>query len=116
MAVVSSHILNGADGTHAAGVRVLLSNMISGEILFDEATDEGGRLSRKVDITGNDPVTQYELRFMVGAHWDQRKSDPMPIAREIVFRFVMPVPAARYHMPVILSPNSYACWMSNPEH
>jgi 5-hydroxyisourate hydrolase len=37
----------------------------------------------------------------------------MTIMREIVLRFEMPDPSAQYHMPVILSPNSYSAWWSS---
>jgi 5-hydroxyisourate hydrolase len=36
----------------------------------------------------------------------------MQIVEEIVIRFSMPDPGARYHIPVIMSPNSYSCWWS----
>ncbi|MCR9139961.1 MAG: hydroxyisourate hydrolase [Alphaproteobacteria bacterium] len=114
MALISSHTLNGVDGTHAAGVAVVLKNLVSGEILFETATDKGGRLAESVVIDGNDPAMQYELCFKVGPYWERRGCNPAPIAREVVFRFLMPVSSARYHIPVILSPNSYTCWVSNP--
>ena len=44
MAVVSSHTLNGVDGTHAGGIAVSLRNLNTGETLFDTAMDDGGRL------------------------------------------------------------------------
>ncbi len=115
MAVISSHTLNGMDGTHASGIPVALKNLSSGEILFDSFTDEGGRLSEHVDVTGNDPATEYELCFKTGIFWEDRSCGHIVTARIIAFRFIMPVSAARYHIPVVLSPNSFSCWMSVPE-
>ena len=46
MAVVSSHTLNGVDGTHAGGIAVSLRNLSSGEMLFDTAMDRTYGLRR----------------------------------------------------------------------
>lgn len=115
MAVVSSHALNGTNGTHASGIQVVLKNLASGNILFDSFTDEGGRLSEQVDITGNNPATEYELCFRTGDFWEGRGSGSIVTAKSIAFTFVMPNSEARYHIPMILSPNSCSCWMSVPE-
>ena len=48
MAVVSSHTLNGVDGTHAGGIAVSLRNLNTGETLFDTAMDDGGRLVQDI--------------------------------------------------------------------
>jgi 5-hydroxyisourate hydrolase-like protein (transthyretin family) len=117
MAVISSHTLNGADGTHAGGIRVRLTSLASGETLFDTEMDAGGRLSRNVDLTGTDPASRYELTFETGPYWRARGA-PSAGARtidEIVLRFCMPDPDARYHMPLIISPHSYSTWASTPE-
>ena len=114
MAVVSSHTLNGVDGTHAGGIAVSLRNLSSGEMLFDTAMDDGGRLVQ--DIAGNviDPAAKYELVFATGAYWQARDiaRSGAQIMDEVVVRFVMTDGAARYHIPVILSPNSYSIWWS----
>jgi 5-hydroxyisourate hydrolase len=34
------------------------------------------------------------------------------ILDEIVVRFTTPDPDSRYHIPVIMAPNSYSCWWS----
>jgi len=39
--------------------------------------------------------------------------DSVQILEEIVIRFTMLDPEARYHIPVIMSPNSYSCWWSS---
>ena len=40
MAWVTSHTLNGVDGSHAGGIAVRLVNLATGETLFDAAMDE----------------------------------------------------------------------------
>ena len=114
MAVVSSHTLNGSDGTHAVGIAVSLRNLITGEMLFDNAMDDGGRLVQDIAENRIDPAAKYELVFATGAYW-QAQNLPRPSAQiieEIVVRFTMADVTARYHIPVILSPNSYSIWWS----
>lgn len=115
MAVVSTHTLNGADGTHAGGIRVRLVNLSTGIGLFESETDTGGRLQETVDLTGADPADRYELVFDTGHYWTTQGVAHSRQIDEIVLRFAMPDPAARYHMPIILSPNSYSTWASVPE-
>lgn len=114
MAVVSSHTLNGVDGTHAGGIAVSLRNLSSGETLFDTAMDAGGRLQQDISAARVDPAAKYELVFATGAYWHSRNitGDGAQIMDEVVVRFAMPDAAARYHIPVILSPNSYSIWWS----
>ncbi|MGI9391338.1 MAG: hydroxyisourate hydrolase [Boseongicola sp.] len=115
MAIVSSHTLNGADGTHAGGIPVKLVNLNTGQKLFDGQMDDAGRLSEIVDLTGADPEDSYELVFAAGQYWKALNVTYSPRINEIVLRFTMPDPGARYHMPIILSPNSYSTWASIPE-
>lgn len=114
-AVVSSHMLDGRDGTHAGGIPVRLVNLTTGAEVFAAQTDAGGRLSRSVDLAGADPADRYEMTFLTGPYWRARGVAHDRVIDEIVLRFSMPDPAARYHMPLILSPNGYSCWASIPE-
>ncbi|WP_282606212.1 hydroxyisourate hydrolase [Pelagibius sp. Alg239-R121] len=116
MARVSSHVLNGMDGTHADGIAVTLSRIDTREStrIFAVDTDEGGRVSVEVDLTGIDADAIYEIVFTTGHYWDKRnlQFDAKGITREVVLRFRMPDRHKTYHMPVILSPNSYSTWFS----
>lgn len=117
MATVSSHTLNGTDGSHAGGIAVRLINLATGAVLFDTEMDAGGRLSEDVDLTGANPADRYEITFAAGAYWAARSlpRDGAQTMEEIVIRFAMPDPKARYHIPLILSPNAYSTWWSTPE-
>lgn len=117
MATISSHTLNGADGSHAGDITVSLTNRTNGDVLFDSAMDSGGRLSQDIDPGIIDADATYELVFRTGDYW-ATQCYPGPGERtieEVVIRFSMPDPNARYHMPVILSPNSFSVWWSQPE-
>lgn len=115
MAVVSSHTLNASDGSHAGGIAVRLVNLSTGAEMFSAATDDGGRLAQTVDLAGAGPADIYELTFAVGAFWAARGHEGPRVVQEVVLRFAMPDPAARYHTPVILSPFGYSTWASLPE-
>ena len=43
MATLTSHTLNGSDGTHAGGIPVTLTNLNSGAVVLTTAMDGGGR-------------------------------------------------------------------------
>ncbi len=115
MAVVSSHTLNGADGTHAGGIAVRLVNLSMGAELFSTTMDEGGRLAHTVDLAETDPGDFYELTFATGPYWAALGHEGPHVIQEIVLRFAMPDPSARYHSPIILSPFGYSTWASLPE-
>jgi 5-hydroxyisourate hydrolase len=111
MATLSSHTLNGTDGTHAGGIAVMLTNLASGDVVLSSVVDAGGRLSATIAPDQIDTGAIYQLVFDTGPYWQARKR-PATIA-QIVFRFSMPDPDGAYHMPVILNPNSYSMWISS---
>lgn len=115
MATVTTHTLNGVDGTHAAGIPVSLTRLSDGMIMFSTRTDEGGRLSEDVDLKDADPDATYELVLTTGPYWaNQLPSRKAPqILQEVVVRFAMHDLGADYHIPIILSPNSYSVWWSS---
>ena len=114
MAIVTSHTLNGTDGTHAGGIAVTLTNGDTGEVLFTAEMDSGGRLRQEIAPDRIDAGARYELVFATGPYWAQLgiPREGVQIMDEVVLRFSMPDPEGRYHMPVILSPNSYSVWWS----
>ncbi len=115
MAKVSSHTLNGVDGSHAGSIAVRLVNLATGQIVFDTKMDDRGRLTQ--EITAPDPAVRYELVFQTGTYWQGRVSNThgARIIDEIVVRFTMPEPDGHYHIPLILSPHGYSLW-SSTEH
>lgn len=115
MAIVSSHILDATDGTHAGGIQARLVSLTSARQLFASESDPGGRILENVDVSEEAPDARYELTFSTRPYWD-RKPVPSPHALdEIVLRFTMPDPEARYHLPLILSSHGYSAWVSAPE-
>ena len=117
MAIISSHTLNGMNGTHAGGFPVRLVNITKNSEIFSTSVDNNGRLEENVDLSLNDSTDKYELIFDTGVYWNSLgiSASNNQIISEVVLRFSMPNKNARYHMPVILSPNSYSTWSSQPE-
>ena len=116
MATISSHTLNSVDGTHAGGIKVTLCRLGADgarAVVFETATDDGGRFSETVD--GPDANATYELVFETGAYFSGRaqQTDRPQFLREIVIRLQMPDPEERYHLPLMLAPNSYSVWWSS---
>ena len=110
MAILTSHTLNGTDGTHAGGIKVIFS-LVGGENIFETKMDEGGRLNEEIGSKYLDPTFSYELVFETGPYWIERGYKQ--ILDQVVLRFKMPDPNSNYHMPVIISPNSYSVWWSS---
>lgn len=117
MALLTSHLLNGQDGTHASGVSVSLiqlNNKSIPEEIFSTLTDQVGRFSVefKAQATGRyDLVVRIEDYFNRG---NKKKLD-VCVVSDIVIRFITNDPDGKYHIPIIISPNSYSCWWSSPQ-
>ena len=110
MAILSSHTLNGTDGTHAGGIGLTLTNLNTGEVVFRGQMDDGGRLTQKINDDEIDTKATYELVFDTAAYWNTRNITAT--ITQIALRFKMPNSAGAYHMPIILNPNSYSMWCS----
>ncbi|MBT5303235.1 MAG: hypothetical protein HN551_01250 [Tateyamaria sp.] len=110
MAILTSHTLNGADGTHAGNITVTLRNLITGETILKSKMDTGGRLFEQIDASIIDQNATYELVFDTASYWVERNTKAT--VEQIALRFGMPDREGSYHMPVILNPNSYSMWCS----
>jgi 5-hydroxyisourate hydrolase len=111
MAKLTSHTLNGSDGTHAGDIAVTLCDLTTGDTLLTAAMDDGGRLALNIPAEQINPEAKYELVFETGPYWAAR--GVTATVQEIALRFMMSDPEGVYHMPVILNPNSYSMWMSS---
>ena len=114
MAIVTTHVLNAVDGTHANGIAVSLRCLDPETEVARGVTDEGGRLVLDVDVTNISPTSNFELVFATGDYWSTflNSCPDKQIIAEVVLRFRMPEPSGKYHRPIIISPNGYSTWMS----
>ena len=109
MATLTSHTLNGTDGSHAGAIKVKLIE-VGGQTIFEAKMDDGGRLKQEIEPSKINPSSIYELTFETGQYWLERGYEQ--IMDQVVLRFRMPNPEGTYHMPIIINPNSYSAWWS----
>ena len=110
MATLSSHLLDSTNGTHASGVKVLVYQInSSGEkkLFLETITDEGGRILKDMELTPDDCKCNYEMVCEIGEYFKKKK-----VVSEIVIKFKMINNKRNYHLPIIISPNSYTVWWS----
>ena len=110
MATLTSHTLNGNDGSHAGAIKVKLIE-VDGQTIFETEIDDGGRLKQEIEPSKINSSSIYELTFETGQYWLERGFEQ--IMDQVVLRFRMPNPEGIYHMPIIINPNSYSTWWSS---
>ena len=111
MAILSSHLLNSVNGTHASGVKIIIYQIKkSGEknIFFETKTDLGGRILKDFELSDDDCTCDYEMICKTADYFLEKK-----IISEIIIKFKMENPKKKYHIPIIISPNGYSIWWSD---
>ena len=111
---LTTHVLDVAHGTPAAGMRIDFS-VREGEryrLVCTVVTDADGRapapLLGEADIASG----QYELVFHVAAYYAQRgvsAADP-PFLDTVPVRFGLAHPREHYHVPLLVTPWSYTTY------
>lgn len=99
--MISTHVLDTANGHPARGMRVRLYH--AGELLADLRTDNDGRVKPLLDHMA-DGV--YELVFSVGAYFG---SEDTPFLGDVVVRFGV-TSGRDYHVPLLVSPFGYTTY------
>ena len=110
MAILSSHLLNSVNGTHASGVKIIIHQIKkSGEkiIFFESETDKVGRILKDFELSNDDCRCDYEMICKTADYFSEKK-----IISEIIIKFKMEDPKKKYHIPIIISPNGYSIWWS----
>ena len=100
MSTLSTHVLDTAAGTPAAGIAVRLETR-GGELLGEGVTDADGRVS----AIGPEQLERgaYVLRFDTGLY-------VQGFYPEVVVVFTVADPDEHYHVPVLLSPYGYSTY------
>ena len=112
---LSTHVLDTNSGKPAAGIAlelVELSELGSGRVITRAITNHDGRTDQP--LIGGRPVPsgRYELSFAVGDYFAARGvplSDP-PFLDRIPLRFAVSEPEGHLHVPLLLTPWSYATY------
>ena len=105
MGKLSTHVLDTANGRPAAGMKIELRRIPSGELVKTLTTNNDGRTDEPV--LGADEVAagEYELVFHVGAYFGEVKFlDIVPV------RFRITDAGQNYHVPLLCSPWSYSTY------
>ena len=120
MAIFSTHTLDSTDGTHAGSIRIRIyriSQLGVREILIDDATDIGGRFIQEIAIKSTELQCEYELVIAIGDYFAKKgilnEGNRLQLVNEAIIRFSMPDIKAKYHIPLMISPNSYSVWWSS---
>jgi 5-hydroxyisourate hydrolase len=101
---LSTHVLDAVTGFPATGVPVTLSDSDGAE-LAAASTDDDGRVS---PLYTDELVGVYRLRFDTAEYFDaQGVTGFYP---EVVITFEISDTAAKYHVPLLLSPYAYSTY------
>ncbi len=105
MSHVTTHVLDNALGTPAAGIVVALSGP-DGEAIAVGETDADGR----VTSLGPDrlPAGDYRIEFQTGPYF--AASGRHTFFPRVTIEFVLSDVEAHYHVPLLLSPFAYSTY------
>ena len=112
MAIFSTHLLNSINGSHARNVKIIIYkiNGMDRTIFLEAFTDEGGRMHKEFSLSKDDCDGDFEMIIKTGNYFNNNDNN---IISEISMKFKMKDPQKKYHMPLMISPNSYSVWWSN---
>jgi 2-oxo-4-hydroxy-4-carboxy-5-ureidoimidazoline decarboxylase len=112
---LSTHVLDTHSGRPAPGIvveLVELSDIGAGRIVTRAVTNEDGRTDQPLIHSRPVPIGRYELTFSVGDYFARRHvatSDP-PFLDRIPLRFSVSEPESHLHVPLLVTPWSYATY------
>jgi 2-oxo-4-hydroxy-4-carboxy-5-ureidoimidazoline decarboxylase len=112
---LSTHVLDSHSGRPAAGIAielVELSDLGVGRVVTRAISNSDGRTDQPLIHGRPLPIGRYELTFSVGSYFAGRQvamSDP-PFLDQIPLRFSVSEPEGHLHVPLLVTPWSYATY------
>jgi 2-oxo-4-hydroxy-4-carboxy-5-ureidoimidazoline decarboxylase len=112
---LSTHVLDTHSGKPAAGIAVELvelSELGASRVVTRTITNADGRTDQPLIGGRPVPIGHYELTFSVGKYFAERHvamSDP-PFLDQIPLRFSVSEPEGHLHVPLLVTPWSYATY------
>jgi 2-oxo-4-hydroxy-4-carboxy-5-ureidoimidazoline decarboxylase len=112
---LSTHVLDTHSGRPAAGIAVELvelSELGASRVVTRAITNADGRIDRPLIGGRPVPIGRYELTFSMGNYFAGRQvamSDP-PFLDQIPLRFSVSEPEGHLHVPLLVTPWSYATY------
>jgi len=112
---LSTHVLDTHSGRPAAGIAVELTELSDlgvARVVARAITNSDGRTDQPLIGGRPVPIGRYELMFSVGKYFADRQvrvSDP-PFLDQIPLRFSVSDPEGHLHVPLLVTPWSYATY------
>jgi 2-oxo-4-hydroxy-4-carboxy-5-ureidoimidazoline decarboxylase len=112
---LSTHVLDTHSGKPAAGIAIELielSELGASRVVTRSVTNSDGRTNAPLIGGRPVPIGRYELTFSVGKYFAARQvpmSDP-PFLDQIPLRFSVSEPEGHLHVPLLVTPWSYATY------
>jgi len=105
MSQLTTHVLDTMRGIPAAGMTIELWSRDQSKMLKSVQTNSDGRTDAPL-LAGNEMTAgNYEVIFHVGDYFGERRFlDRVPV------RFVVSDAAAKYHVPLLVSPWAYSTY------
>jgi len=102
---LTTHVLDTSRGCPAAGMKIELWSLDQSKLLKTVVTNADGRTESPL-LAGDEMIAgNFELVFYVGDYFGERKFlDRVPV------RFVISDAAAKYHVPLLVSPWAYSTY------
>jgi hydroxyisourate hydrolase len=114
MAKLSTHVLDTMHGRPAAGMALALRRFDStgaSDIVAEAITNRDGRTDQPLLAGETIPAAAYELVFDVAGYFaDLGVADAGRFLESVPIRFVIDDPQGSYHVPLLVSPWSYATY------
>jgi 5-hydroxyisourate hydrolase len=102
---LTTHVLDTMRGIPAAGVKIELWSLDQSKLIKTVETNADGRTDAPLLAAGEMKTGNYELIFFVGDYFGERRFlDRVPV------RFVISDAAAKYHVPLLVSPWAYSTY------
>jgi len=102
---LTTHILDTMRGIPAAGMKIELWSLDQSKLLKTVTANADGRTDAPLLTGGEMKAGNYELVFHVGDYFAERRFlDRVPV------RFVISDAAAKYHVPLLVSPWAYSTY------
>lgn len=102
MSGISTHVLDTANGTPVAGIRVRL--FLEGRTIGGGTTDQDGRIRALLPENATLTPGYYRLLFEIGDYF------PHGIYPEVSVTFIVRDDAGHHHVPLLISPFGYTTY------
>lgn len=112
---LTTHVLDTHGGCPASGLAIELHQIEDCEnarLLAQAVTNQDGRTDRPLLADQPVPIACYQLRFDIGGYFARggvATGDP-PFLGIVPVRFAVAEPEAHYHVPLLVTPFSYATY------